>query len=206
MKSVQTALLALAVLTLSGCGSSPPVHYHALNAASPPQSSGSARLLVEILPIALPERLDRVEMVLSTSAGQLDVRDSDHWAAPLSDEVRQLLSDALWDRLQASDTYQAPVAANASGLSQYRLALRIERFEAVPGRNALVQGSWTARRLPQGQSATCRASISVPLPATSTEAAATALSDGTAQLSRLVADSIDRLNQNNSNACPPGAS
>lgn len=206
MKSVQKALLALAALALTGCGSSPPIHYHALTTASPPQTSGSARLLVEILPVAMPERLDRVEMVLSNGAGQLDVRDSDHWAAPLSDEVRQLLSDALWERLQASDTYQAPVAPSATGLAQYRLALRIERFEAVPGRSALVQGSWTARRLPQGQSATCRANITVPLPATSAESAVTALSDGTAQLSRLVADSIDRLNQNNSNACPPGAS
>lgn len=206
MKSVQIPLLALAVLALSGCGSSPPVHYHALNSASPPQTSGSARLLVEILPVAIPERLDRVEMVLSNGSGQLDVRGNDQWAAPLSDEVRQMLSDALWDRLQASDSYRAPVSPSATGLPQYRLALRIERFEAVPGRNALIQGSWTARRLPQGASATCRASVTVPLPATSTEAAATALSDGTAQLSRLVADSIDRLNQNNSDACPPGAS
>jgi len=200
----QTVLLALATLALTGCGSSPPVHYHALTSSAPPQATGSARMLIEILPVAMPERLNREDMVLSSASGQLDVREGERWAAPLSDEVRQLLSDALWERLQASDTYQAPVATNASGLAQYRLALRIERFEAVPGRDVLVQGSWTARRLPQGQSATCRASISVPLPAATPEAAAVALSDGSGQLSRLVADSIERLNQNNSNACPPG--
>jgi len=201
----QTVLPALIAIALSGCGSSPPVHYHALNSSAPPQATGSARMLVEILPVAVPERLNREEMVLSSASGQIDVRDGDHWAAPLSDEVRQLLSDALWERLQASDTYRAPVAPSASGLAQYRLALRIERFEALPGHAALVQGSWTVRHLPQGQSATCRASISAPLPVATPDAAAVALSDGTGQLSRLVADSIERLNQNNSNACPPGA-
>ena len=201
-KTLQSAALVSTVIALSGCGNSPPIHYHPRNSATSPQTSGSAKLLVEILPVALPERLNREEMVLTNGAGQLDVRDNDHWAAPLSDEVRQILSDTLWGQLGGADVYQAPVAPSATSLPQYRLAVRVERFEAVPGHTAMVQGSWTARRLPQGRAATCRANIVIPLPERTPEAAAAALSDGTGQLMRLVVDSIGRLNQDGMPACP----
>lgn len=202
MKPLSTGLLALAlVAALSGCGTSPAPRYHVLTVTSPVRASGSAQRLVEILPVVVPERLNREEMVLTGAAGQLDVRDGDHWAAPLSDEIRQILTDALWRRLWATDVYQAPVTPTANGLPQYRLALRIERFEAVPGRSAVVEGSWTARRLPQGQATSCRASMTVPLPDLTPDAAAAALSDGTGQLARLVADSIGAL-ESGAPACP----
>jgi uncharacterized lipoprotein YmbA len=194
------ALLLAAALT--GCGTSPAPRYHALGIVTPAQASGGARLLVEILPVAVPERLNREEMVLTGDAGQLDVRDGDHWAAPLPDEIRQILTDTLWRRLWAADVYQAPVKPTTDGLPQYRLALRVERFEATPGRSAVVEGSWTARKLPLGRLATCRASITVPLPNHTPDAAATALSTGTGQLAGLVADSIGGLDQGGTVVCP----
>jgi len=202
MTAIRHGLLALTAAILAGCGSSPPIHYHALTSAAPHQASGSARLLVEVLPVALPERLNRGEMVLVSASGQLDVRDADRWAAPLPDEIRQILSDTLWNRLGATDVYQAPVASSATALPLYRLALRIERFEAVPGRSAIVEGSWTARRLPQGRSTTCRTSVVVPLPAGTPEGAAAALSDGTGRLAQQVADSIGHLDQDGTPGCP----
>ena len=201
----RTKLMALALIafTLGGCGSSPPPRYHALTVAAPPPMSGGARMLVEILPVAMPERLNREEMVLIDGTGQLDVRDGDRWAAPLADEVRQMVSDALWSHLWASDIYQAPIpAAGANGLPQYRLALRIERFEATLARGAVIQGTWTVRKLPQGHAAACRAGITIVRPGTTAGDAAAALTDGTAQLSRQIADSIARLDQGNATPCP----
>ncbi len=203
MTSIRTRLAALALAAaLAGCGTSPPTRYHALGGGGAAQESGAARLLVEILPVAVPERLDRDEMVLIGEDGRLDVRDGDHWAAPLPDEIRQVLADVLWRRLWAADVYRAPVAPD-NGLPEFRLALRIERFEAVPGRTAIVEGSWTARRLPQGRSATCRASVTVPMPDRTPEGAAVALSIGAGRLARQVADSIGRLDQNGATPCPP---
>ncbi|PKU25087.1 PqiC family protein [Telmatospirillum siberiense] len=203
MTFLRSGLMAtILVAALGGCGTSAPPRYHALGLVQPAPASGSARRLVEILPVAVPERLNREEVVLTGAGGQLDVRDGDHWAAPLPDEIRHILTDALWRRLRAADVYQAPVSPGAGGVPQYRLALQIERFEAVPGRSAVVEGSWTARRLPQGASATCRAGITVALPALTADAATAALSDGTSQLARLIADSIDGLEQGVASVCP----
>ncbi|CAA7618260.1 conserved hypothetical protein [Candidatus Terasakiella magnetica] len=197
-------IILLTALILSGCGSSLPPRYHALSLPAPPQTSGSARMLVEILPIAVPERLNREEMVLTGATGQLDVRENDRWAAALPDEIRQIVTDTLWRALQAADVYRVPVPAETA-TPQYRLALRVERFEAVMGKAALVEGSWTARRLPRGLPVVCRANFTVALPDRTPEAAAAALALGTGQLARALADSIDRLSQDNGAACaaPP---
>lgn len=200
--SMRLGLAALVVAGLAGCGNSPPVRYHALSGPSAGNGSGGAHLLVELLPIAIPERLNRAEMVLTRENGRLDVRDGDRWAAPLSDEIRQTVADALWRNLRAAEIYQAPVANSAGGLPQYRLALRLERFEAAPGRAANVDGSWTLRRLPQGQSSTCRVSIAIPLPGQTAEDASAALAEGTGRVAQAVADSMERL-ERGAGACAP---
>lgn len=199
---IRPLALTLAAVALAGCGASPPPRYHALSIAAPPQPSGSARLLVEILPVAVPDRLNREEMVLTSETGQLSVRDGDRWAAPLAGEIRQIVTDTLWYRLRAADVYRAPVAPGPSGLHQFRLALRIERFEAVSGKSAFIDGSWTARQLPEGRSVTCRAGIAIALSEPSADAAAAALSEGTGQLARLVADSIGRIDRDGTLVCP----
>jgi len=200
-----TAATVAALLGLAGCGSSPPPRYHALSGGAASVDSagmGSAAMLVELLPPALPERLNRQDLVLGGAEGRpVEVRDGDRWAAPLADEMRQIVADALWRRLRAADTYRAPVALAASPLPQYRLALRIERFDATPGRQALVEGSWTVRRLPQGGPAVCRAGFVVALPGTSPDEAVAALTDGATRLARTVAVSLDRLHRGEADPC-----
>lgn len=193
--------LLLASLAVTGCVTSPPVRFYALGAPTQAAPSGSALARVEFLPVAIPDRLNRAEMVLTDETGRLDVRDGDHWAATLQDEVRQWVADALWRRVRAVDTYQAPVSAGTDGLPQYRLALRVERFEAVPGRAATVEGSWTARRLPQGAVVSCRASFVVALPERTAQAAATALAEGTGKLAAAVAESMARMEAGTVPAC-----
>jgi len=184
-------LIALC-LGLAGCAGSPPAHYHTLGATAPAGPSGGARLLVEILPPAVPERVNRTEIVLTGSDGRLDVKDQERWAAPLSDEIRQAVADALWAELAAADVYQAPVTAASTPLPQYRLALRIERFDAVPGDKVRVEAAWTIRRLPQGASLTCRRRIERPLLGSTAEAAAESLGKATGTLAEAVAQSLSR--------------
>ncbi|MFD2234304.1 PqiC family protein [Phaeospirillum tilakii] len=202
MRQASRIGLIFAALALGGCGASPPPRYHALLADPAPLGGGGAAMLVEFLPVAVPQRLDRDGLVLGGGGGApLDVRDNDRWAAPLADEMRQVVADALWRRLRAADTYRAPVAPGASPLPQYRLALRIERFDAVPGRSAAVEGSWTVRRLPQGSPAACRAGFAVPLPGNGSDAAVAALAEGAGRLGERIAASLGRLDRGEADPC-----
>jgi hypothetical protein len=195
-------VLIVASLGLAGCAGSPPPQYHSLSAiAVAAGGSGSARMLVEILPPVVPERLNRQEMVLTSADGRLDVRELEQWAAPLPDEVRQVVADTLWADLGAADVYNAPVSANSSTLPQYRLALRLEHFDAVPGHAVRVEAAWTIRRLPQGASITCRQRIDLPLPGVSADAAAGALGQASAGLAKAVSASLGRMNLDMPDAC-----
>lgn len=197
----RTASLLLTV-ALAGCGASTPLRYHALATGDGRAvTQGSAALLVEVLPIAVPERVNREEIVLTAAGGQLDVRGGDRWAAPLSDEMRQLVDDALWRRVRAADVYAAPVPPSTNGLPQYRLALRMERLEASPGRQAVAEASWTVRRLPQGQPAICRAGAAELLTATTPDAAVAGLSKASARVAEAVAASLERLHMGVVNPC-----
>lgn len=198
----RTGLVA-ATLALAACGASPPLRYHTLTGAAPAAevpTRGGAALLVEVLPIAIPERVNREEIVFAGTDRTLELHDSERWAAPLADEFRQAIDDALWRRLRAADIYAAPVPTGG-GVPQYRLAVRIERLDVIPGRIAVVEGSWTARMLPQGKSAVCRAGFVATPAATNTEASVAALAEGTARLADAVADSFERLESGAADPC-----
>ncbi|MTJ83432.1 MAG: membrane integrity-associated transporter subunit PqiC [Telmatospirillum sp.] len=195
----RTVLPLVLGVALSSCAS-PPVRYYSLVAPSVPAASGPARMLVEVLPVAVPERINRTDMVLNGADGRLDIRQTDRWAALPADEIGLLVDDALWRRLAAADSYRAPQPVVAGGVPQYRLALHVERFDA--GTQAVVDASWIVRRLPQGPSATCRAQITAPVPAPGPDGAAGALADAAGRLAVLVADSVGRLDQADADACP----
>ncbi|MGE5476035.1 MAG: membrane integrity-associated transporter subunit PqiC [Bacteroidales bacterium] len=196
------ALAMLMAAALAGCGASTPLRYHALSAGSAATlTQGSAAMLVEVLPVAVPERVNREEIVLVGAGGQLDVRSGDRWAAPLSDEMRQMVDDALWRRLRAADIYAAPVTPTANGLPQYRLALRMERLEASAGRQAVAEATWTIRRLPQGQPAICRAGAAEGVAAATPDAAVAGLSRAASRVAEAVAASLERLQAGAANPC-----
>lgn len=193
-------LAPLLALALAACGSSPVTRYHSLQDSAPLGGGGGAERLVEVLPVAVPAAVDRGELVLTAADGRLDVRESERWAGPLADELRDLITAALWRAARAADVYAAPVPAAASDLPQYRLAARFERFEAR-GRTAQVAATWTVRRLPDGAAAACRAAASAAMPEADAAAAAQALGEASRTIADAIAASLVRLGT--PAPCPP---
>lgn len=191
--------IPLFALVLAACGTSPVTRYHSLQEVAPLGGGGGAERLVEVLPVAVPAAVDRPELVLSGADGGLDVRDAERWAGPLPDELRDLVTAALWRAARAADVYAAPIPAGASGLPQYRLATRFERFEARGG-FAQVAATWTIRRLPEGPAAACRAAATAPLADASPAAAAQGLGRASREVAAQIAESLRRLGQGN--PCP----
>ena len=180
----------IAALTLTACGGSPPLHYHTLKAADEAGSSQQqARMLVDILPITIPERLDRSEIVTVSANGAIEVHDTERWASPLPAEIRHVLVETLWQRLAAVDVYQAALTGSAD-VPHLSLSLRIERFDAMRGQDAVMEASWTVRQLPTGRGVACHIHLTSPLAETDTDSAVAALSAATQKLGGLVAASL----------------
>ena len=204
MKSVLSGLMVLGMLGgMAGCSGTPPVRFHSLQEGGGTKGTGAVRVLTEILPVAVPGRMERAELVLTAADGGPDIHDFDRWAGPLPDEIRAVVTDVLWARLRAADVYRTPVAPD-HGLPLYRLSLRVERFEARDGRGADVTGVWTLRRLTQGQAVTCRASVWAAAAGPGADAAARSLAAATTRLGEAIATSLEQAKADGTPVCPEG--
>lgn len=135
-------------LASAGCGSSPKTHLYSLQAAAAPQQSADdrteSRLHIVLGPVALPERVDRPQIVTLTGENSVHASDFNRWAEPLkvafprqlaTDLARELRSSRV--RLHGQDGVEA---------ADLRIDVDVLRFDAVLGDFALVEAAWTVRR------------------------------------------------------------
>jgi len=137
MKPPRWSRVALAPLLIVGCTSTP-VHYHTLVPA--PADDASAAALsgyhIDIAAVRVPAQVDRYELVVRRSDGDITVADGELWVAALADEVRGGLLIELIRQLESTDT--VPRAA-PQGVS---LRVEVERFESTLARFVLLQAAW----------------------------------------------------------------
>jgi uncharacterized lipoprotein YmbA len=184
-----TLLACCAALLLSACASSTPTRYFALEAVAPSSAArGDAPAPmaydgppIEVRSVQIPPTLDRLEMVREVAPGELDVRDFDHWAAPLGRMSRQALTEDLASRLPP-DRLVFPGAAGPKVRGD--LTVDVLSFR-IDGGTATMVMSWSLRwpeqTTPRG------ASLQLTAPATA-GAAATSRA-----WSELMAQAADRI-------------
>lgn len=155
------AVLAALALALAGCAS-PPSRFYTLtddtgtragSAATSGANAPSARYAVEVSPVAVPEQVDRPQIVVTRGGGRVDILEESRWAAPLKTELTSTISRKLTQHLGAMDVYGLP---RADGLTVYRVSTSVQRFESVPGEQAALAAVWSVRRVPGDVVLTCR--------------------------------------------------
>jgi uncharacterized lipoprotein YmbA len=135
---------------LYACGSSPPTRFYALNVLAPQGSAVSNAaataavsdvIPLRVEPVAIPAELDRLELVSHSGANEVYIAPSERWAAPLDEQVRQVLSDDLAARLPA----RAVVDPNEPGTQDPRrtLSVSLAQFEAAESCTLTLSASWT---------------------------------------------------------------
>lgn len=156
------------VLGLAACAS-PPSSFYTLADAGAAANSTSASTVgtnapatpyaVEVSPVAVPEQVDRPQIVVTKGGGQVDILEASRWAAPLKNELTSTISRGLTQRLGAMDVYGLP---RADGATVYRVSTAVQRFESAPGDQAALTAVWTVRRVPGDVVLTCRFSGTEP--------------------------------------------
>jgi uncharacterized lipoprotein YmbA len=97
--------------TLAACGSSPPLHYYALEVAIPATHSTPLlnATLIHVRHISLPPEMDHRGLTHHQGSTQLTISDTDQWSAPLGDLIQATLTRDLGERL-GFDHVLAPAA------------------------------------------------------------------------------------------------
>ncbi len=141
--------IATLVLGCASCSSALPTHFYTLiypsstegpsstAAAAPlpsaekknaPPAKPAAKFYIEVGAVQIPAQVDRPQFVITTTAGQVEIKEQQRWAAPLQDEIRQVLSDTLMSRLATFDVAQTHLAKD---LPIYRVTAKVQRFTST---------------------------------------------------------------------------
>lgn len=149
---------------LAACASVPAVRFHSLLPVDAPErdASAGAGFVVTLGPVAVPSQVDQPQWLLRAADGSLTLLEQERWASPLRSELRAAVLDRWISRWGAAEASAAPAAAAASAVAAAsfiggRVLVDVTRFESLPGREARLEGRWSARSgAPGATTLSCR--------------------------------------------------
>jgi uncharacterized lipoprotein YmbA len=134
--------LALALLACA-CATTPQARYYTLEALQAADAVPATRLSVLVEPVTVPAEVDRPQIVRATQANEVAIEDLHRWAAPLQDNVAEVLAADLAARLGTRDVATSQELRRAYG---YRVSVAIRGFESRLGEDARLAANWSVRR------------------------------------------------------------
>lgn len=146
---MRAVLVLCLLLSLTGCFSSPSVHFYVL--ASPVGEDISAREngaegpRVAIMPVSLPGYLQRPQMVVRRG-DDVDIRIEDYhrWGEDLSLGIARVLSLTMTRDMRSRRGVAMPLRTGAP--ADFRAQVDIRRFEGAPGGTVYLEASWSLNR------------------------------------------------------------
>ena len=128
-------------LVATACSTSKGPNYYSLTAQVLPTATAQVRV-IEVLPVGLADRLNRIPLVIQHLNGKSNVLNDERWTSTLAAELRDGLSAGLQQKLGAVDRYNSGMTG---GKAAYRIAADFSRFDIVD-RSASTQNSAEAQR------------------------------------------------------------
>ncbi|MBF7688181.1 PqiC family protein [Acinetobacter rathckeae] len=158
-------MLSMFMLALTGCTSSVVPNYYTL-APRVTAVQGASLRVIEVLPVSLPDRLDRPSIMVNTEQGQSKILDNDRWTSPLSAELHDSLSSGLQQQLGAVDRYSSGLPSTNT---VYRIGVNFSRFDIVKANTAqdnseiVVEVTWIIKPIEPAQATTTKLQNHRPL-------------------------------------------
>ena len=149
-RPVAPFLLLALLLSLSACigGKSPPSQFYLLEPVKGAGQAGlfneTARPLIALSPVRIPQYLDRPQMVTATAKNQYALSETNRWAERLDDNIARVLAQNL-NLLVPAEV----VLANASSRAQqakFKVSVTILEFHVGPQGQAGLTAQWSVAR------------------------------------------------------------
>jgi uncharacterized lipoprotein YmbA len=146
-----TRFMLILAAMLSACATSTSTaRFYTLANNSPVESQATnlppvAPIAIEILPIKVPERLKRPQLVItSKNSSQLKILEHDRWSSSFNDELQDAFVSGISKQLNAIEISRGGRVANQP---IYRVAIALRQFSATPGEQVQANFGWTITRL-----------------------------------------------------------
>jgi uncharacterized lipoprotein YmbA len=186
---------------LVSCASAPTNFYTLQRSGGPPPAQAPAAVtpfLIDVQPVAVPAEVDQPQLLVRQSEQRVAVLDSEHWAAPLSAELRDALAADLVEALGTRDVHGL---AHPASVPVYRITVEVRRFDSWPGRYARLDADWTIRGDAERAIVTCASHASEDV-APGYEALVQGHQRALARLAADLATALRAIGAGNTAACP----
>jgi uncharacterized lipoprotein YmbA len=198
LRSTALSLVA-SLVVLGGClgGSSPPSRFYLLSPLPAPEAAAAAvgGVAIGVGPVAIPEYLNRGQIVTRTGENRLELGEFDRWAEPLQKNLARVLVLNLSTLLSTDRVALHPW--NRSTPMDYQVIVDVARFEpGTDGKTSLL-ARWSIvdgadRKILRMR----KSSFSEPVAEESYETRVASMSRAVGALSREIAGAIRDLSAN----------
>jgi uncharacterized lipoprotein YmbA len=140
---IRLSLIAAALLTVAGCGTTPPSTFYQLEETASTQLSGLERgIAVGVGPVNVAAYLDRPQIVIRGVGHQLELSEFNRWVEPLTDSISRVIIVNLSNMLESTRVFKIP-RRNKTIPLEFRIEIDIARFDGMLGGDALLVARWT---------------------------------------------------------------
>jgi uncharacterized lipoprotein YmbA len=154
----QRSFVLVLLLLIGGClRPSPEVVFHTLQ----PLSLGEATvapagkaLALEILPVQMPELLQRSQIVLLEGTGVHRLSPAHRWGNTLEKDMQRVLIENLAVLLGSEAVVPYPMGDRVQ--AKYRIALDVQQCAGAPGGTVQLRATWMATQLSDGRTVLLR--------------------------------------------------
>jgi uncharacterized lipoprotein YmbA len=183
-------VLCLALALAAGCGSSPVTRFYTLqplagSAPAPVSIVGAIHVSVGLG--AVPEAVDRPQIVLRTDETRVEIAEFHRWAEPLKYAIPRVIARDLGEILGIA--YLVEAGGGAGIAPDVRITVDIQRFDAIRNERVVIDALWKA--MPQkGEPRTGRSQVSEPITGADYDGVARAYTRALAAVSAEIAASL----------------
>ena len=189
--------LWICLLGLGGCAGTKPSKFYTLNSLiAPGERSGAVPaergIAVAVGPVAIPDYLDRPQILTRSGPRELKLAEFDRWAGSFEQDVSRVLTENLSGLLAPDNVTVLRWGGDAYPFpAKYRVGVDVTRFEGSIGESVVLAARWSVSREEDRKILSVREStVKEPVEGQDYDALVEAMSRALAGLSREIAAAI----------------
>ncbi|WP_236784137.1 PqiC family protein [Azospirillum humicireducens] len=194
MPGWRAAAMALPLLVLAACQSTPDSRLYTLAVVPPATAAQTVRTAPQTLALGsldLPMLIDRPQIVRRIDGNRVEALEFDRWAEPLADGLRSTLAGDLAARLPGVTVLSVAGSVVEEGTAV--LAVTVLRFDADVGGRVVLDAQWTVSRAGAARkSGPSRETVEIPAAGAEPDALVRAMSQAVATFADRVAAGVRR--------------
>ena len=133
--------ICVTVCIVSGCGSSPPVRYYALEPLPPGETAEDAKITIGIGPLRFPEYLKRPQIITRNAGSEITIAEFDRWVEAVDSALPRTVAMNLDGLLESVLVIAFPFGGGLVEVD-YRILGQVVRFDVDQTGKAVLDVQW----------------------------------------------------------------